>query len=427
MSSADPEEVSVEIRREGVTVEKSFEPDDFPVPAIAFVIRSERDVPVDVTLVDTVPEDIQAEDIGFHPKYGAEHWRNEGDELIFERTFEPGEEYTTVYGLRARDTDDVGRFLGDPELAGIDPPKESSEVVRDVIGAGGEGVEAGTSDDDLEAAIAAADVESDPESPTGGPGTKPAAGDADVGPTSPGSVASALAEGIRSGQVSDGDLEVLREALGAGEASSNSLEVRIEHLQSEVAELQAYSDALGEFIDENGDARTLVRELRESIESVRADVAEVESEIDSVSGEVSEATDRVGGLGEDVARIDDEVDRIGTDVEAVGSEVADVETSLSSVEERVEELDTSLADVDEELSSLRETMEGVRGEVDDVRKEIPEGRIEEMDDRMNDLETELEDLAEMRQRMASVFGGMGAGQETAGSEAENEGSESDGE
>ena len=57
MSSADPEEVSVEIRREGVSVEKSFEPDDFPVPAIAFVIRSERDVPVDVALVDTRSQD----------------------------------------------------------------------------------------------------------------------------------------------------------------------------------------------------------------------------------------------------------------------------------------------------------------------------------------------------------------------------------
>jgi len=425
MSSADPEEVSVEIRREGVTVEKSFEPDDFPVPAIAFVIRSERDVPVAVTLVDTVPEDIQAEDIGFHPKYGAEHWRNEGDELIFERTFEAGEEYTTVYGLRARDTDDVSRFLGDPELAEVDPPKESSQVVRDVIGEESEGGDAATSDDDLEAAIAAADVESDPESPTGDSGTAPAAGGVDVGPASPGAVASALAEGIRSGQVSDGDLEVLRDALGTDTdgASSNSLEVRIEHLQSEVAELQAYSDALEEFIDENGDARTLVRELRESIEGVRDDVAEVESDVDSVSGEVSEATDRVEDLGEDVARIDDEVDRVGSDVEEVGSEVADVESSLSSVEERVEELDTSLADVDEELSSLRETMEDVRGEVDDVREEIPEGRIEEVDGRMDDLEAELEELAEMRQRMASVFGGMGGGQEAPGSEVGDDGDE----
>jgi uncharacterized coiled-coil DUF342 family protein len=421
MSSADPEEVSVEITREGVSVEKSFEPDDFPVPAIAFVIRSERDVPVDVKLVDTVPDDIQAEDIGFHPKYGAEHWRNEGDELIFERTFEAGEEYTTVYGLRARDTDDVGRFLGEPELAEVDPPKDSSDVVRDVIG---EGNDPGTSDDDLEAAIAAADVESAPEDPSASQsGT---AGAPSVAPESvaPESIASMLAESIRAGQVSDSDMEVLRDALGNGGGGSKSLEVRIDHLQSEVADLKAYSDALEEFIDENGEARTLVRELRETIEGLEGDVSEVESSMESVSGEVTEATERIDDLGEDVSRIDEEVDRVGTDVDEVGSEVADVEESLSSVEERMDELDGSISDVDEELSAVRDEIDDVRGEVDGVRDEIPEGRIDAIDERMDELQDELEELAEMRKRMASVFGGgMGGGSSEPGG-GEEAGSES---
>lgn len=412
MSSADPEEVSVEIEREGVVVEKSFEPDDFPVPAIAFVIRSERDVPVDVTLVDVVPDDIQAEDIGFHPKYGAEHWRNDGDRLIFERTFEAGEEYTTVYGLRARDTEDVGRFLGEPELAEVDPPKDSSEVVRDVIG---EGEAPGTSDDDLEAAIAAADVES--TAPSQGASSPEATG-AEAGEAtavSPESVASMLAEGIRAGRVSDSDMEVLRDALGTGDDSSNSLEVRMDHLQSEVADLKAYSDALEEFIDENGEARTLLRDLRGTVEGVRDDVAEVEREIETVSTEMAETTGRVEDLGEDVSRVDDEVGSIGSDVEQV-------ESSLGSVEERTEELDTGIADVDEELSSLREAMDDVRGEVDDVRDEIPEGRIEAMDDRMDGLESELEELAQMRQRMASVFGGMdGGADEQSDDDAEDDG------
>jgi phage shock protein A len=400
MSSADPEEVSVEIEREGVAVEKSFEPDDFPVPAIAFVIRSERDVPVDVRLVDTVPEDIQAEDIGFHPKYGAEHWRNEGDELIFERTFEAGEEYTTVYGLRARDTEDVGRFLGDPELAEVDPPKDSSQVVRDVISEGGDGTEPGASDDDLEAAIAAADVEGTPESQ---PASDPAgpSGTASVSPgaasVASGDVASMLAQGIRDGEVDDSDLEVLRDALGTEGGSSKSLEVRIDHLQSEVADLEAYTDALEEFIDENGEARTLMRDLQDSIDGIRDDVAGVEERVESVSGEVSEASGRLEDLSEEVSRIDD------------------VESSLESVESSVET-------VDQEVTSIREEMDGVRDEVEEVRAEIPEGRIDEIDDRMEELEAELRELAEMRQRMASVFGGMGG---SGGDEGGTEESEAD--
>ena len=396
MSSADPEEVSVEIQREGVAVEKSFEPDDFPVPAIAFVIRSERDVPVDVTLVDTVPDDIQAEDIGFHPKYGAEHWRNEGEELIFERTFESGEEYTTVYGLRARDTEDVGRFLGEPELAEVDPPKDSSEVVRDVISEGGGGSVPGASDDDLEAAIAAADVEE--STPSAVSQSQPAEPSEPTSVSSE-SVAAALAESIRSGQTSDADLEVLRDALGSDSGSSNSQEVRIDHLQSEVADLKAYSDALEEFIDENGEARTLVRELQETVEGMRSDVTRAENGAESASEEAAEANERVGEL-------DSEVDQVRTSVESIDSEVDDLEGRVESVSE--------------EMSSLRAEVDDLRGEVEDVRGEIPEGRIDELDDRMDELQTELSELAEMRKRMASVFGGMG-GAEPAEADGDDDG------
>jgi uncharacterized protein YoxC len=433
MSSADPEEVSVEIRREGVSVEKSFEPDDFPVPAIAFVIRSERDVPVDVALVDTVPEDIQAEDIGFHPKYGAEHWRNEGEELIFERPFEPGEEYTTVYGLRARDTEDIGRFLGEPE-AEVDPPKDSSEVVRDVINEDGGGSDPGASADDLEAAIAAADVNEPTTSPSATRSDDQPAESSEPASVPAESVAAALAESIRSGRVSDADLEVLRDALGGEVESSNSVEVRIDHLQSEVADLKAYSDALEGFIDENGEARTLVRELQETVEGVRADVERVETEVESVSGEASKATERVGELDEDVSRIDESVDELDSDVSRVDESVDELDSDVSRVDGEVEEVRTDVEDVessmasveervegiDEETASLREEVEDLHGEVEDVREEIPEGRIEELDDRMDELQAELEELAEMRKRMASVFGGMGGGEPTAD---ENEGGE----
>ena len=405
MSSADPEEVSVEIQREGISVEKSFEPDDFPVPAIAFVIRSDRDVPVDVTLVDTVPDDIQAEDIGFHPKYGAEHWRNEGKELIFGRTFESGEEYTTVYGLRARDTEDIARFLGEPELAEVDPPQDSSQVVRDVINEGDEGSVPGTSDDDLEAAIAAADVDSDPGSPPVGRPQSPES------PESPGStgtdetdetvapqpsgepVAATLAESIRTGQVSDDDLEVLRDALGDGESPSNSQEVRVDHLQSEVADLKAYSDALEEFIDENGEARTLIRDLQETVDGMRSDVTRIENEAEVAAEEAAEANGRVDELGDDVSRIDGEVDQVSSE--------------FDDLEERVE--------------SVSEETDSVRAEVENVRDEIPEDRIDELDDRMDELQSELVELAEMRKRMASVFGGMGGADPTADADADTDG------
>ena len=135
MSSADPAEVSMVVSRDGVTVEKSFEPDDFPVPAIAFVIRAERDEAVTVRISDEVPEQVAAEDIGFHPKYGAEFWSVDEGNIVFEREFESGEEYTTVYGLRASQTDDVESYMSEPTLEDVDPPlDDAGQVVREVIG-----------------------------------------------------------------------------------------------------------------------------------------------------------------------------------------------------------------------------------------------------------------------------------------------------
>lgn len=111
----DPGTVVVE--QGGVVVEKSFEPDAFPVPAIAFAIRSDRDEPTVVRLVDRIPDDVATEDVGFHPKYGADFWAVADEHIVFEREFDPGEAYTTVYGLRASDTERIERFLTEPELA----------------------------------------------------------------------------------------------------------------------------------------------------------------------------------------------------------------------------------------------------------------------------------------------------------------------
>ncbi len=64
----------VTVAADGVTVTKRFEADEFPVPAIAFNLTSRRSVPVTVRLVDTVPDDVAVEDLGFHPEYGSDYW-----------------------------------------------------------------------------------------------------------------------------------------------------------------------------------------------------------------------------------------------------------------------------------------------------------------------------------------------------------------
>lgn len=121
---------SVVVSRDGVTVEKSFGSDDFPIPTITFVIRSERTEPVDVRFVDPVPDDVALEGVGFHPRFGSEHWSIEGEDIAFERSMDPEDEFTTVYGLRGKDVVEPERLMSEPLIERVDPSYADSAEAR---------------------------------------------------------------------------------------------------------------------------------------------------------------------------------------------------------------------------------------------------------------------------------------------------------
>jgi hypothetical protein len=388
MSNAEPEE-RVTASSDGVTVEKSFEPDDFPVPAIAFVVRSEREETVAVRMVDSVPEHVTPEDIGFHPKYGAEFWGVDGDAIVFEREFEPGEEYTTVYGLRGGDSDDVEKYMTDPVLETVHPPLEESEdsedVVRDVIEGDvesedeGESVGEGESEDDavpetddeahddIESAIreadtdgVATDTEPEESAESDEVESEPSHDDGTAAAVAGGSLAAALATEIRDGEVDDEDLEELRDALGVeadaggAAAASGAVDARIERLQSEVADLQAYTDALESFLDENGDAQTLIEGFRTELEDTGGRVDDIEDRVDStlqeVETRVEEATDEIEETIEE--RVTDHVDELRADIEALEAQVED-----GVDDERLEAIEEDISDIEDELSDVSEMRE----------------------------------------------------------------------
>lgn len=328
--------------RDGITVEKRYEPDDFPVSAIAFTLRSERDETVSVRLVDTVPDDVGAEDVGFHPKYGAEFWAVEGERIVFNREFEPDEEYVTVYGLRGRDAADVERFLTEPTIDAVEPAEEGSgDVVRDVIDTG--------VDDGLESAVTEAEASEQPDLTDDDPVLdidlpEPAlddgaADDDGLGTVATGdargaampsgggeeSVVAALAAEIRNGEVDDDDdLEELREALGV--TDDTSTDARIEHLQSQVANLEAYTDALEAFLDEEGDAQAVLEGVREDYETTTERLDEIDEQLAELS-----------------ASVDEELDAVRDDVAALQETVGELESELADVAEMRDRLASALS------------------------------------------------------------------------------------
>jgi hypothetical protein len=181
-----PERREITTAESGITVSKTVDTERFPVPAIVFEIRSDRATPATLRLLDVIPGDVSAEDLGFHDEFGIEFWTIEGNAAVFEREFDPGKEYRTVYGVRSADTETVERFLTEPEISVESSDSGPSDA---------EGLEAEHPD-------------------AGGPETdEPPADDSPVSAATADDTAAVLAARIRRGTIADADVATLRDAL----------------------------------------------------------------------------------------------------------------------------------------------------------------------------------------------------------------------
>ena len=370
MSDADTPERTV--TEAGIAVTKSYETDEFPVPTVDFRVRSERDDGVTVRLVDAIPDGVPSGDLGFHPDYGGDNWAIEGDSAVFERSIAPGEEYRTVYGIRT-DDHDPDRFMTDPELT-VDAPegsatepadtgtestddeptapgRDSSQAARDVITGdrevagldGDDTVEDVTiSGDDPATTDGPANAAADDAGATGGANTDRAGAGRGV---PEGGVGAALAAELRDGDLAESDRQLLAAELDTDDASG---EVRFSHLQSRISDLEAYTDALEEFIDENGPARRLIEDLTDDIERIEDELAALD--------ERTEANERA------IERLDDDVAANADDIEALDKGLADAEAEIDETQASIAELRSDIDDIDEWRGRISSVLGGVSDE-----------------------------------------------------------------
>lgn len=499
MSESARDELTVSDRE--FTVRKSLNSEQFQTLAVVFDIRSARNESTRIQLSDVIPDEIPMDDIGFHPEYGGDHWTIDGQRVVFERSFDPGEEYTTIYGVRDLTADEADGLMTDPSIDIIEDPddaigdiggiddivdEESSEAVRDVIAGDrdtlpgleetadaeapgdamaadeegamtieaddieppeepldadspfadepalgepteddgeppvAEGAETGAEEpdeepleaaeeadsilpgedepllgepdeeepDELEAEDAISDEEGslldqdepllgepdEPDEP--GEGDVEAAADeidvAEGDEPSPGTeaaesepmeeqeltvpvtggVARVLAKELREGNVSDQDRKLLSQELGS---VGGSTETRIDHLQSRVSDLEAYTDALEAFLNEKGRGREILDDLRDGMDALEEDVSRIESRlaanaesIEDVRDELREVEGEVGELGGDLDRIDEQVARVDDVVQDLDDDI----DHLGGVMDRTDTLEDELEEVQEHLTEL---------------------------------------------------------------------------
>jgi len=434
---------------EEVSVTKRLELEEFDDPVVAFDIESRRDEPATVTVVDDIPEDISPRDLRFHPEYGSEHWVIDDGELVFEREFDPDEEYVTVYRLcdtrsqvvnsfadpdvTARTGIEAGSGAGKtrgmvrsanattertdgksiPDLDTGEEPAEDEDVptlelddpaANERAGGGSEPAEDRTTTVMTDTASEASETdtgdqpENEPEDNILSTGeddilseddsilgesedddSGDSEGDDDIlsegdvlegdeddvlsdseddgddqqeavvetgAESTEESLVAALAAELEDGTVPEDDVERLRAALGQEGPKPNSTVVRVEKLQRDVDEVLAYTEALAEFLDENGTGEEVITEFQEEVDDFH-----------------------------------EEVERFETDLEAV-------ETAAERTDGRIDELES---EVEDEFEDVQEDLAGLREDIGDIRTELEDGRV---DERLSELEQNVENLSD---------------------------------
>ncbi len=393
------------VASDGVSVVKRFEEDEFPVPAIAFEFTSHRDEEVHITLSDTVPENIEVEDLGFHPEYGSEYWVIDDDNNIaFERDLGAEETYTTVYGIRATGSDNVEQFLTEPTFDEVDPPlpededppedlipQSDDDVVKEAITGDGEipGLEDEDGDEDED--VEKLDLK-DPNDPEGSQGDTASAQENGTGESTVAvegdSVVAAMAAEIRQQNVSADDVKLLRRAFEIAGENGGTTSAKVEQMQDDVADLRAYTNALEEFLDENGTAQQILGEVEQQIEGFETQLSSLQSSLDSNSEQLESVTSTVNEFDEELQSLGEELESVSDEMETLSSNVEDATSDVSAMDEQFADLEDAIETIEEDLSELEEQAAG-----------------DEVKDRMEEIASDIDELQTWQAQIKETFGG----------------------
>ncbi len=250
--------------------------------------------------------------------------------------------------------------------------------------------------------------------------------DRPASPPRPGSVAAALADEIRAGEVNSDDLSLIQQELDLD--TPESANVRIRHLQSRVDDLAAYTEALEEFIDDNGTAKTLIEDFENEVESVRDELGRMGTDIESAKDEGAQARARVADLEtnlddfetslqsdlEDLESDVDELGELGSNLDGLESQLNDLEDLVATNTQESSALDDEIEDLRDDfetIGSLEDEIESVSDDVSELSDSVSaagtrmDEKIETLRADVETIESELNELNEWRNQLGSVFGG----------------------
>jgi predicted nucleic acid-binding Zn-ribbon protein len=218
----------------------------------------------------------------------------------------------------------------------------------------------------------------------------------------PEEVPSVFVTQLRSGALSEEELDALRDALGIGMPRSTT--TRIEHVESRLTEFEAYIDALEAFIDDNGTADEVIENLESTVQDLTETVEAVEEELEGIRTQQAELRGAIDDHG-------DELSVVGDRVDAVEAKLDELESTADGQGARIDDLETGQAelrsDLEESRAELRSDMEegreDLRSTLEERRQELRSDLTDDREELQSDIEASIDDVESEVERLSTRF------------------------
>lgn len=339
----------IAVNRQGIKISKELDTETFDQGmAVRLFLESTHHEPTHIRIVDQFPEGITKDKIGFLPDYYKEAWEIHDEKYaLFDFVLEPDNPIETLYVIREYESHDLDDYRTKPQVIEAEPDADATESAEEDADSEGtsdeaadeentdedapddepeedtswfggmeapENTDATTDEDDsspedVEDDAVAAPPADDPEPPSESeqsetPDTNEMDNDTPdkTAVTETESVAAALRDEIENDAVDDDSLEAIATALDTHRQKDGSTTARLEHLETRVSELDAYSGAMEDFLNELGTAE----DFRQELDDIHNTVESLKANLETLEETVEDAT--IEELSEELERLSDEMD-----------------------------------------------------------------------------------------------------------------------
>lgn len=312
-----------------IVLSRSVTTDSGEHARVELTLESTSEEPIPIRLEKTFPPDISVQDLQFFGD-NQHTWDVVGQTISLETTLSPGETRTTGYTVGSADLVDSALPKLTTEADQPDPlvdRVEQSAATADLIG------------------------EQQAEDPS----------------LSTAELVSELTARVNDDSVSDAQLEALQESLGPiHTGKTESLSIRISHLQQRLSDLEAFASPLEAIYEEHGSPDTVVQELHSAVSTLEHAV-----ETDA-----------------------DRLDELEQEVESQAGTTTAIESQLESVDERLQGIEDAVATVETRSTELESQLDTIQDRLD---------AIESLEEATKSLEKDVEGLLEWQETITSLF------------------------